>query len=246
MTSRTGCAVDRDAARRPPRRPPARPGIRARRRRLGLGTSPRVLRDRRARAPDRAGGQSDRSRAEGGTMVLATHGAPLPRASHWWSWSGCRRPAPRCSRRRRCPLRRPTASNPDLAPRADEAAYANPGPYAAGVTTVQLESRPQGRDLVPGDQGVGRRPARPTRTTSRTSSPRSSASSSAAGVDPTFTTTAYRGLPVADGGPFPGALQPRVPRLPPPVDVPHRAPGHVGLRRRLARLPRAGPPGPAG
>ena len=96
-------------------------------------------------------------------------------------------------------------TNPDMAPQADVAAYAGPGPYAAGVTTVDIEP---GRKAeiwypAPADSTSGKSPdvyhmrdfispflqqlLKPD-------------------VDPTFTTAAFRGLPVADGGPFPLVL----------------------------------------
>ena len=96
-------------------------------------------------------------------------------------------------------------SNPDLAPQADVAAYSGPGPYAAGVTTVEIEPgrRAEIWYPAPAASAVGQSPdvyhmrdfispflqqlLKPE-------------------VDPTFTTTAYRGLPVAGGGPFPLVL----------------------------------------
>jgi len=96
-------------------------------------------------------------------------------------------------------------TNPDLAPQAGDAAYVEPGPYVAGVTTVEIE---------PGRQAEVWYPAAPA---------------SAAGVskdvyrirsflspflqfllppdiDPPFETDAFRGLPVSDDGPFPVVL----------------------------------------
>jgi dienelactone hydrolase len=94
--------------------------------------------------------------------------------------------------------------NPDLAPRADDPAYVNPGPYAAGVMTVQLEP---GRDAeiwypAPKSSAAGKTPE--AYHIRQFLSPFLQ-SLLPASVDPTFQTIAYRGLP-ASRGPFPMVL----------------------------------------
>src|SRR4051812_3822661 len=90
--------------------------------------------------------------------------------------------------------------NPDLAPHAGDAAYAEPGPYAAGVTTTPGEG---GRKAdiwspAPPASAVGHQP---DTYPLEDFIPPFLRQLVPAGVDPTFTTTAYRDLPVADGGP---------------------------------------------
>jgi dienelactone hydrolase len=88
--------------------------------------------------------------------------------------------------------------NPDDAPRAGDAAYVGPGPYAAGVRTVQLER---------GRQAEIWYPAPPASTAGLTPDSYHITSFLSPflrlfippSIDPTFTTTAFRDVPVAAG-----------------------------------------------
>ena len=89
--------------------------------------------------------------------------------------------------------------------RPAEAAYAGPGPFAVGVTTLELAG-PQGGGLVS-------RPTRPrsdrpplTSTSSRTSCRASLKTQIPDDVNPPFATSAHRGIPASDAGPFPLVL----------------------------------------
>ena len=114
------------------------------------------------------------------------------------------------------------------------------GPYAAGVTTLD-HRRPQGRGLVP--RARRRRCGASSRDVYNIAKylPQGLQDLlTSKNVEAPFTTDAYRDVRPEHEGPVPArALQPRVQRLARAVDVPHHAPRVVGLRRRVARLPRA-------
>lgn len=95
--------------------------------------------------------------------------------------------------------------NPSLAPRAGDAAYTEPGPYVAGVTTVVLQG---------GRKAEVWYPAAPS---SATGVPKDSYNIRSflspflqfllpANVNPPYETDAFRGLPVSADGPFPVVL----------------------------------------
>ncbi|MFN8051098.1 MAG: hypothetical protein U0Q22_06675 [Acidimicrobiales bacterium] len=96
-------------------------------------------------------------------------------------------------------------TNPDLAPQAGTAAYTQPGPYAAGVTTVDIE---------PGRKAEVWYPAAPASAVGHTHDSYhikqflSPLLQFLVGpdIDPVFETTAFRDLPVSAGGPFPVVL----------------------------------------
>ena len=96
-------------------------------------------------------------------------------------------------------------TNPDLAPQAGLAAYTGPGPYAAGVTTVEIE---------PGRQAEVWYPAAPSSAVGKTHDTYFIRQFLApllqfllpADVNPPFETDAFRDLPVSGDGPFPVVL----------------------------------------
>lgn len=95
--------------------------------------------------------------------------------------------------------------DPDLAPQADVAAYTGPGPYAAGVTTVELEP---GRKMevwypAPKADAVGHTP---DTYFIRDFLPALLTNTLPASVNPPFVTDGFRDLPAAPGGPFPLVL----------------------------------------
>lgn len=97
-----------------------------------------------------------------------------------------------------------TGPSPNTVPRASEAAYAEPGPYAAGVMTISLGDR---------DMEVWY-PAEPAAAAGRPNDvyhvrdfvPAWVDSLLDPSVDPPYVTDAFRDLPPAPGGPFPLVL----------------------------------------
>lgn len=95
--------------------------------------------------------------------------------------------------------------DPDLAAQADVAAYTEPGPYAAGVTTIEIE---------PGRKAEVWYPAAPAATVGlpedvyyiRDQLSPFLDSLLAPGVNPPFATGAYRGVAPSGDGPFPLVL----------------------------------------
>jgi len=95
--------------------------------------------------------------------------------------------------------------NPDSVARANDAAYVDPGPYAAAVTTVEIE---------PGRKMEIWYPAAPASAVGHSPDtyhlrdflPALITDVLPASVDPSFTTTAFRDLPASPGGPFPMVL----------------------------------------
>jgi hypothetical protein len=98
----------------------------------------------------------------------------------------------------------PTGPSPDDAPRAGEAAYVQPGPYAAGVTTLTVDDRTVEvwYPAEPADaEGVA-----PDTYYIRdfvASWVEQLLQSTAPDVDPPFVTDGFRGIPASDDGPFP-------------------------------------------
>jgi dienelactone hydrolase len=88
--------------------------------------------------------------------------------------------------------------NPDLAPRANDPAYVNPGPYAAGVMTVQLEPGRMAEIWYPATKASAVGKATDSYHIKSFLSPFLQALLPA-NVDPTFPTIAYRDLPAAPG-----------------------------------------------
>lgn len=95
--------------------------------------------------------------------------------------------------------------DPGASPRADDAAYAGAGPYAAGVTTVEITPGRQAEVWYPArpDDAVGVAPD--VYRIKKFLSPFLQFLLPAE-VDPPFETDAFRGLPVSPGGPFPVVL----------------------------------------
>jgi len=92
--------------------------------------------------------------------------------------------------------------SPDLAPDAGLAAYTQPGPYAAGVTTVTIEPGRQAEVWYPaGPAGTIGQP-KDTYYIKNFLSPLLQFLLPAT-VNPPFETDAYRGIPVSGDGPFP-------------------------------------------
>jgi len=98
----------------------------------------------------------------------------------------------------------PTGPNPDDAPRSAEAAYTGPGPFAVGVTTLDLADR-KVEVWYPSDPAaVGSTPQDEyfikdfVSASLRTQIPDD--------VNPAFATSAHRGIPASDAGPFPLVL----------------------------------------
>ena len=94
--------------------------------------------------------------------------------------------------------------DPDLAPRANEAAYAEHGPYEVGVTTIQLSDRSAEvwYPVDPEDVGEGPRDAYFIKDYLSTAF----AALVPAEVNPPYVTDATRAVPASDAGPFPLVL----------------------------------------
>lgn len=95
--------------------------------------------------------------------------------------------------------------NPDLVSGASFAAYVAPGPYAAAVTTVEIEP---GRKMevwypTPKAGAIGQTP---DTYNLRSFLPAVITDTLPASIQPTFTTDGFRDLPAAAGGPFPMVL----------------------------------------
>ena len=95
--------------------------------------------------------------------------------------------------------------DPDLATRADEPAYVAPGPFTAGVTTVEIEPGRMMEIWYPAPAGSAAGLSPEVYRIRSFLAPGLAAVLSPS-VDPPFETDAYRGLPVAGSGPFPLVL----------------------------------------
>lgn len=97
-----------------------------------------------------------------------------------------------------------TGVSPNDAPRAGEAAYAQPGPYRAGVTTLQLGDRPMEvwYPVDPGDEGDAPRDEYHIRDFVSSFFDQLIPPD----VDPPYVTDAYRDVPASEDGPFPLVL----------------------------------------
>ena len=97
-----------------------------------------------------------------------------------------------------------TGPNPNDAPRAGEAAYAEPGPYEVGVTTIELSDRPMEvwYPVDPEDIGTGPRDEYFIRDFVSSSFNELIPPE----VNPPYVTNAVRGVPASEEGPFPLVL----------------------------------------
>lgn len=105
------------------------------------------------------------------------------------------------------PLPQPSTSgpNPDLAPQAGVAAYSDAGPYAVGVTTVDIEPNRRAEIWYPAAPSSAAGHTKETYYIKDFLSPFMQALLPA-DVNPPFLTDAYRGLPISGDGPFPLVL----------------------------------------